>query len=115
MSRVKKADLDSADAFLPDPRSSGRPIVRDALAELVGDNFVSSATAGEAMFDDARNAFTADELRGPFIEVDGREELSIEPDASNLGRCDKRTISKGEPHPTGVDHYPRFSRSIGRA
>jgi hypothetical protein len=94
MGRARKDDLDDGNAFLPDPRSGERPVRRDTLAELVVDSFLSAATTGGEAFDDARNAVTADELGGPFIEVDGSEELADGPDASNPEDATK------EPFPT---------------
>jgi hypothetical protein len=82
MAKDKRDDLDNGDAFLPDPRRGSAP-VRDTLAELVGEEFVSSATAGEEAYEDQRNEVTLDELGGPFVEVSAEEELAVDHDASN--------------------------------
>jgi hypothetical protein len=94
MGHTRKDDLDDGNAFLPDPRNGERPLKRDTLAELVCDSFLSAATTGGETFDDVRNEVTADELGGPFIEVDASEELAIEPDESNPADATK------EPFPT---------------
>jgi len=83
----KKDDLDSGEAFLPDPRNKGprktnKGASRDSLAQQLGEEFVSSATNAEDVRDDARDATTPDELGGPFVEVDATEEFAGDADGS---------------------------------
>lgn len=92
----RKSDLDSGNAFLPDPRRTGRLEPRDSVAALVGQGFVSSATNAEDVREDVLDGVTIDEYGGPFLEVDGSEELADDEDESNPADATK------EPFPTAV-------------
>jgi hypothetical protein len=75
---------DGGDAFIPDPRRTGVARTRESLAELVGEQFVASATSAEERFEETVNEPNADEeLGGPFVEVEAATEYDLEPDASN--------------------------------
>src|SRR5579885_3664721 len=94
--RARRDDLDHGNAFLPDPRKTGKATTRVSLAELFAEGYVSAATHGEDTFDTQRDQMTADELGGPFIEVDATEELALDDDPANPEDGTK------EPFPTAI-------------
>jgi hypothetical protein len=73
---------DGADAFLGDPDDGG---IRtdDDLAEVLGEEFVHSATSAEAMTEDALDQVVSEEIGGPFVESTPEEEFADGTDASN--------------------------------
>jgi hypothetical protein len=73
---------DTADAFIGDPDDGG---VRtdDDLAEVLGEEFVHSATSAEASTEDALDQVVSEEIGGPFIESSPEEEFADGTDASN--------------------------------
>jgi hypothetical protein len=76
---MRRDDLDGGTAFLPDPRH-GATRSRDTLAEMVGEQFVSSATSAEDQFDETRNAVSEDEAGGTLHEIDPEDEFAIDRD-----------------------------------
>lgn len=54
-------------AFLPDPRDGFAGRVSDDLAELLAENFVTSATSGEETSGDPRDEPVSDDVDGPFL------------------------------------------------
>ena len=74
---------DGGAAFLPDPSSSGRSKVRDALAEQLAEEFLISATTGEDRGLEAHDQVFTEERGGPFVRTSGRREFGYAPDASN--------------------------------
>ena len=71
----RPSDPPNPDAFLRGMHSG------DPLAELLGENFVSTANSGE---DDAQDdAAVTEEVGGPFIESTSEIEFAFAPDSSN--------------------------------
>lgn len=58
--------FDDGEAFLPDPTTTGRTSGADA--EFFAEEFLTSATSGENVEQDAADEVTDEELGGPFIE-----------------------------------------------
>ena len=73
---------DDGEAFFPDP-GSGPTCVPDELAELVAEEFLSSATSAEEVSEDVRDEFLSEELGGPFLEDRASMELVNDVDESN--------------------------------
>ena len=62
---------DDAEAFLPDPRTSGSHIALGGTdAESFAEEFIASATAGEPVEMDAQDEVVEEEWGGPFLELD---------------------------------------------
>ncbi len=79
---------DDGNAFLPDP--SGGPTTRkrgdeeqDDLAEVLGEEYIASATAAEPVEEDVRNAVVDEELGGPFLDTPADQELAHDDDDAN--------------------------------
>lgn len=73
---------DDGDAFIPDP-GSGPARSTDDLAEMVAEDFLSSATSGEEQGEDVRDQIVAEELGGPFIQSAASEEFIDDVDGNN--------------------------------
>jgi len=65
---------DGADAFVPDPEAH-EGVVPDDLAEYLGESFVAGATGADDSDVVLHEAPTVEELGGPFIETDARDEF----------------------------------------
>jgi hypothetical protein len=91
---------DDGNAFLPDPGQGARSSAPDDLAEVLGEEYVASATAGEDVNEDVRDEIVPEELGGPFVEAAAQTELADDVDASNPEGAEP------EPFPTAV-HVPR--------
>lgn len=70
---------DPGGAFFPEP-DNGPVVANDALAENMGQEFLTSATSGEEATPDDHDAVQPEEEGGPFIETTADEELGIEDD-----------------------------------
>lgn len=86
---------DDGEAFLHDPQS-GPARTRDALAEQLAEEFLSSATNGNEMSEDARDEVFTEELGGPFIEGRASMEFADDVDESNPSTAPR------EPFPTAM-------------
>jgi hypothetical protein len=93
---TKFSRKDDGNAFLPDPQQGGRARTSDDLAEVLGEEYVSSATAGEDVNEDVRDEVVPEELGGPFVEAPANTELADDVDASNPEGA------QPEPFPTAV-------------
>jgi hypothetical protein len=75
---------DDADAFIRErgreetPSRSG-----DDLAEVLGEDFLESATRGNEVYEEEFDATLPDEVGGPFVMTDAGEELADDVDESN--------------------------------
>ena len=65
---------DGGDAFIPDP-GQGPAHTSDDLAELAAEEYLASATSGEAVAFDDRDRTTPEECGGPFTEEQIPEEV----------------------------------------
>ena len=59
--------FDGREAFLRDPRNGASNLRPDDLAEILGEEFVFSATSGEEVSGDSRDEFYTEEVGGPFV------------------------------------------------
>jgi hypothetical protein len=73
---------DGGDAFIPDP-GEGPAHTDDDLAELLAEDFIEAATRGNEVLEDDLDRPLADELGGPFVVTDPRDELADGVDESN--------------------------------
>lgn len=73
---------DGGDAFIPDP-GDGPARTSDDLAELLAEDFIEAATRGNEVLEDDLDRTLSDEIGGPFIVTDPREELADGVDDSN--------------------------------
>jgi hypothetical protein len=73
---------DSGDAFIPDP-GDGPARTSDDLAELLAEDFIEAATRGNEVLEDDLDQPLSDELGGPFVVTDPRDELADGVDDSN--------------------------------
>jgi hypothetical protein len=73
---------DTADAFLGDP-DDGFTRSDDDLAEVLGEEFVHSATSAENMTEEALEQVVSEEIGGPFVESTPEEEFADGTDESN--------------------------------
>lgn len=73
---------DGGDAFIPDP-GDGPAHTSDDLAELLAEDFIEAATRGNEVLEDDLDRPLSDELGGPFIVTDPRDELADGVDDSN--------------------------------
>ncbi|MEO7096718.1 MAG: hypothetical protein ABI175_25900 [Polyangiales bacterium] len=70
---------DSGDAFLKE----GAHHTRDDLAEGLAEDFISSATTGEAQGEESHEAIAPEEDGGPFVPSRGKVEFARGYDGSN--------------------------------
>jgi hypothetical protein len=85
-SKSHHARSDDGGAFLPDPYaygSSGHIRTGEPVAESLAEDFVSSATSGEEAGPDRRDALSAYEMGGPFVETQAKEEFATTIDEMN--------------------------------
>jgi hypothetical protein len=75
---------DDADAFIRE-RGRAEPPSRsgDDLAEVLGEDFLESATRGNDVYEEEFDATLPDEVGGPFVMTDSGEELADDVDESN--------------------------------
>lgn len=66
--------VDDGNAFVPDP-GSGPARVKDDLAELAAEEFISSAIGGEETKFDDRDLVVPEDYGGPYLEERIPEEL----------------------------------------
>jgi hypothetical protein len=71
----QRTDRDDGEAFLPDPRK-GPPRSDEPVAEMIAAEYLESATSAEEQGEELRDAITADELGGPFLEVTADREFA---------------------------------------
>ena len=93
------ADLLAMSRAGADPKDQGAFLhgvarSQDALAEQLGEAFVSTATSGEDVEEDILNEEVTEEVGGPFVETSGKTEFARGTDASNPGEATR------EPFPT---------------
>jgi hypothetical protein len=84
---------DGGRAFLPDSSETRSLRVKDDFAEELGEEFVATATSGEAA-DDARDAVVPEEDGGPFVTTTAESQYAEGTDASNPADAER------EPFPT---------------
>ena len=65
---------DDGNAFVPDP-GSGPARVKDDLAELVAEEYIASAIAGEEVTYDDRDRVLTEEFGGPYLVEHLPEEM----------------------------------------
>src|SRR4051812_25113131 len=87
---------DTADAFIRDPDDGGPIVADDDLAEVLGEEFVLSATTAEDMSDEALQQGVPEDIGGPFVESSPEVEFADGPDESNPADAD------AEPMPRAV-------------
>jgi hypothetical protein len=81
--RHTQRKMDDGEAFLPDPRDGGRTRARDDLAEMLAEEYVSSASSGEESFQRDAEKVVAEELGGPFITSTVDDEMADDIDGNN--------------------------------
>ncbi len=94
---------DDGAAFLPDPYAhNGRAPARagDDLAESLAEEFLTSATSGEDATQELRNRATTEEIGGPFVDSDARQEFASSIDETN-------------PEDAPREPFPTANRSAG--
>jgi hypothetical protein len=84
---------DDANAFIPDP-GEGPARTKDDLAELLAEDFVESATRGNAVLEDDLDQPLADEIGGPFVMTRAREEFAEGTDDSNPPDAEAEALPK---------------------
>ncbi|WP_394847749.1 hypothetical protein LZC95_09835 [Pendulispora brunnea] len=92
---------DDADAFIPDPYGrgqSGHTRAAEPIAESLAEDFLASATSGEEVTQELRDALNADEVGGPFVETQAQEEFAVTVDEMNP------VDAIPEPFPTANGH-----------
>jgi hypothetical protein len=92
----KSSRRDDGNAFLPDPQQGAHARASDDLAEVLGEEYVASATTGEDVNEEFRDEIVPEELGGPFVEAPARTELADDIDASNPEGAE------AEPFPTAI-------------
>ena len=88
---------DDADAFLRE-RGGQDPIVsNEDVSELLGEGFIQSVLTGDDADEELHEEATPEEVGGPFVKTDGRQEFgqSRSPDAP-------QEPAEREPFPTAV-------------
>jgi len=78
----RRGRTDDADAFIPDP-DGGPARIADDLAENLAEEYLESATSGEAVAEEAQDEIVPEELGGPFVESTAEQEFAAGTDASN--------------------------------
>jgi hypothetical protein len=74
---------DDGCAFLPDPSEGARARAGDTLSEMLAEEFLESATAGEEMTEDERGQMDIEEVGGPFTKSTAKDEFAYGTDDSN--------------------------------
>ncbi len=85
---------DDGNAFIPDFTEGHSGRARDDMAEQLGEEFVQSATSGEEVGEDVRDAWVSEEIGGPFVETRASEEFAHDIDPANPRGAER------EPFPT---------------
>jgi hypothetical protein len=75
--------LDDGCAFLPDPSEGAHARRTNALGEMLAEEFLESATAGEEVVEDERGEMDIEEVGGPFTGSSASEEFAYGTDDSN--------------------------------
>lgn len=65
---------DDGEAFVADTTRARARLPRDA--EEFAEEFIATATSAEDAFADARDEMIVEELGGPYLEIDGKEQPS---------------------------------------
>lgn len=65
---------DSGEAFVADTTRDRARLPRDA--EEFAEEFIATATSAEDAFAEARDELIVEELGGPYLEIDGKEQPS---------------------------------------
>ena len=78
-----RRQMDDGEAFLPDPRNGGPSRTRDDLAEMMAEEYLSSASSGEESFQKDAERVVAEELGGPFITSNAEDEMADDVDGNN--------------------------------
>jgi hypothetical protein len=94
---------DGGDAFIPDPEG-GPAHTNEDLAEILAEDFVEAATRGNDVLEDDLDRPLSDELGGPFIVTDPREELAEDFDESNPPDADVEPLPRAN---AGLVQRPR--------
>jgi hypothetical protein len=72
---------------LPDPFErhvrDHRATTRDSLADVLGGEFIASATSAEEVSQENRDAPNLEEVGGPFVETSAQEEFAGTVDETN--------------------------------
>ena len=68
----REPDDDGGEAFVADAVREPTRLPEDA--EEFAQEFVASATSAEEVFTDANDEVTVEELGGPYLEIDGKDE-----------------------------------------
>ncbi|WP_394837238.1 hypothetical protein LVJ94_10060 [Pendulispora rubella] len=92
---------DGGEAFIPDPYGrgqSGHTRAAEPMAESLAEDFLASATSGEEVTQELRDALNADEVGGPFVETQAQEEFAVTVDEMNP------VDAIPEPFPTANGH-----------
>ena len=77
------ARMDDGNAFLRDP-GSGPAHTRDALAENLAEQFLTSATSAEDATPEAMDREVPEDSGGPFVETTGAREFARDSEAPNI-------------------------------
>lgn len=73
---------DDGEAFLHDPQG-GPTHTHEQLGETLAEEFLQSATSGQSVREDVRDALVAEELGGPFVQHSAAEEFADDVDEAN--------------------------------
>jgi hypothetical protein len=80
---------DDGRAFLPDPHGDDRGVNAGAddipsdFAEELGESFVTAATGNVDVTEQVQDRVDMSETGGPYVVVDGAQELALDTDAAN--------------------------------
>jgi hypothetical protein len=88
---MRKRREDDGNAFLPDPED-GPARMRDVLAQELAEEFLLSATSGEAVAEDALNADVAEDDGGPFVISTAGREFAYDIDDSNPADAKRESL-----------------------
>jgi len=92
---------DDGYAFLAEPSAHGHTRTGDALAEMLAEEFLESATSAEESAGDERDELRVEEIGGPFTLTTDGEEFAPGMDESNPAEAER------EPFPTTA-HGSRY-------
>lgn len=67
-----RPDDDNGDAFVADTTRDHSRLPQDA--EEFAEEFIATATSAEDAFAEARDEMIVEELGGPYLEIDGKEQ-----------------------------------------
>jgi hypothetical protein len=80
--------MDDGNAFLRDP-GSGPARTKDALAESLAEQFLTSATSAEESTADDNDRDVPEDSGGPFIETTGKKEFARDSEAPNIPEAER--------------------------